>query len=196
MKNYYAHSLENQPIDKWQLLEEHLNNVEKLAGAFAEEFGSKEWGALAGLWHDVGKYGNSFQGMLLRENGFETDPSMHLGKVVHSNVGGHLAQFKMDPGFDRILCWIIMGHHAGLTDFGSDNVGAKDLVRDGINGFVVDREDIDSISSRLGFMLNEKNRDTMAEEAYRTATHNSWDTMADKVLKIYDEIAGNKNHVC
>jgi CRISPR-associated endonuclease/helicase Cas3 len=127
MLKYYAHSLKNQPVEKWQLLEEHLQNVEKLAGVFAEEFGSKEWGALAGLWHDVGKYGNSFQEMLLRENGFETDPSLHLGKVVHSNVGGHLAQLKMDPGFDRILCWIIMGHHAGLTDFGSDNVGSKSL---------------------------------------------------------------------
>jgi len=127
MLKYYAHSLEGQSPEKWQLLEEHLYNVANIAGRFADEFGAQEWGSVAGLWHDVGKYSDSFQGMLLRENGYATSSYVKSGRVVHANIGGHLAQLKMEHGIDRIFSWIIMGHHAGLTDFGSDNVGAKSL---------------------------------------------------------------------
>ncbi len=31
--------------------EEHLKNTAELATSFAAEFGSGEWGYLAGLWH-------------------------------------------------------------------------------------------------------------------------------------------------
>jgi hypothetical protein len=37
---YYAHSLEGQPPEKWQLLEEHLKNVaemEEMAGKAGNE---------------------------------------------------------------------------------------------------------------------------------------------------------------
>ena len=35
MKTYYAHSLEDQPPEKWQKLEDHLRNVEEMAAGFA-----------------------------------------------------------------------------------------------------------------------------------------------------------------
>ena len=53
---FYAHSIEGQPVHKWHMLEEHLRSVAKLAKSFADEFGSGEWAYLAGLWHDLGKY--------------------------------------------------------------------------------------------------------------------------------------------
>jgi glycosyltransferase involved in cell wall biosynthesis len=79
---------------------------------------------------------------------------------------------------------------ASLPVIISGNVGAKDLVRDGINGFVVDREDIDLISSKIRFMLDKENRKKMAKEAYKVAAQNTWDCMSDRVLKIYHEFAG------
>lgn len=36
-------------------LREHLENTANLAAAFAAEFGCREWGRLAGLWHDLGQ---------------------------------------------------------------------------------------------------------------------------------------------
>ncbi|MBC8549171.1 MAG: hypothetical protein H8D23_05925 [Candidatus Brocadiales bacterium] len=50
-KNYFAHSLENEPTDKWHLLDEHLTDTAKLAKSFVDAFGSREWAYLAGLWH-------------------------------------------------------------------------------------------------------------------------------------------------
>lgn len=42
-------------------LEDHLRAVADLAGEFATEFWHAEWGQLAGLWHDLGKYFAAFQ---------------------------------------------------------------------------------------------------------------------------------------
>ena len=60
-KCYYAHSKEKQPEEGWQLLETHLKNVAERARIFAEDFGAGDWGYLAGLWHDIGKYSCEFQ---------------------------------------------------------------------------------------------------------------------------------------
>lgn len=51
---YYAHSLEGQPQEKWQPLDEHLRKVAERAKGFTEPFGAGEWAYLAGLWHDLG----------------------------------------------------------------------------------------------------------------------------------------------
>ena len=77
---YYAHSLEARPPEEWQPLEEHLVNVAELASKSAKLFNGDQWAYLAGLWHDLGKYSDEFQGKLFTENGFElaslpaTDP--------------------------------------------------------------------------------------------------------------------------
>ena len=61
---YYAHSLKDRPPEEWQLLEDHLKNVAEKARLFAEAFGAGDWGYLAGLWHDIGKYSDEFQFIL------------------------------------------------------------------------------------------------------------------------------------
>ncbi|WP_045217721.1 HD domain-containing protein [Desulfonatronovibrio magnus] len=53
---FYAHTVEGKGPEDWQVLEEHLGNVSKLAEKFAGVFNSSDWGRLAGLLHDVGKY--------------------------------------------------------------------------------------------------------------------------------------------
>ncbi len=127
MMNYFAHSLKNQPPGKWQPLEEHLKNVAEMAAEFARPFGGDEWARLAGLWHDLGKYSHDFQAKIYAENGFESHLETRPGKVIHSEAGGHLASLKGWKGFDRVFSWLIMGHHAGLTDFESDEIGARAL---------------------------------------------------------------------
>ena len=55
-KEYYAHSKEGEPPSEWHRLNEHLQEVAKMARSFAEGFGAGDWACMAGLWHDVGKY--------------------------------------------------------------------------------------------------------------------------------------------
>lgn len=122
---YYAHSLSGRDPIEWQSLEDHLWGVARKAADFARPFRGEEWAFLAGLWHDLGKYSNEFQAMLFRENGIEAHIETQPGRVVHSEAGAHLACRKGWRGVDRVLSWLIMGHHTGLLDY--DEAGGKSL---------------------------------------------------------------------
>lgn len=71
--DHYAHSLEGRPVEEWQPLEEHLENVAEMAAEFAKPFGGQEWARLAGLWHDLGKYSAEFQKRLFDMCGIECE---------------------------------------------------------------------------------------------------------------------------
>lgn len=49
----------------------HLRAVARRAGEFAAPFSSSEWGWLAGLWHDLGKYQPEFQKYIRSASGFD-----------------------------------------------------------------------------------------------------------------------------
>ena len=102
-------------------LEEHLRAVGDLADEFASNFGASDWGRLAGLWHDLGKYSPAFQSYIARGSGF--DPEAHIeggkGRVNHSSAGALHAVEKLG-GKGRLLAYLIAGHHAGLPDWHSD----------------------------------------------------------------------------
>jgi len=114
-KKYYAHSLERKPPSEWQPLEEHLRNVAKMAKSFAEGFGAGDWGYLAGLWHDIGKYSDEFQKMLGTEEGSDAHIETKPGQVDHSTAGAQHA-FKSSNDKGKMLAYAIAGHHAGLLD--------------------------------------------------------------------------------
>ena len=63
---YYAHSREGKPPEDWHRLEDHLEKVAEMARRFADDFYAGDWGYLAGLWHDIGKYKIEFQEMLTK----------------------------------------------------------------------------------------------------------------------------------
>ena len=115
--HHYAHSKDGALSKEWQPLEEHLNAVSERAAEFAQPFGGEQWALLAGLWHDLGKYHPDFYRRLCGEN----------IRVVHSEAGGHLASLKGWRGMDVVFSWLIMGHHAGLADYGAGDTGGKAL---------------------------------------------------------------------
>lgn len=124
--NFYAHSIEGRPVEVWHRLEEHLFGTAKLAAQFAAEFGCGEWGYLAGLWHDLGKYSEDFQKMLLASADAHIETKK--GKVDHSTAGAiHATENFKIPG--RIFSYLIAGHHAGLPDWQTDTAGRKSLVQ-------------------------------------------------------------------
>ena len=124
MQKFYAHSIDGKPVDDWHRLEEHLKGTSELAASFAAEFGCGEWGRLAGLWHDLGKYSEDFQKMLLAsaDAHIETQP----GRVDHSTAGA-IHAFEKFKIAGKIFSYLIAGHHAGLTDWQTDIAGRKSL---------------------------------------------------------------------
>lgn len=106
-----------------QSLLDHLTGVANLAAGMAAAFGCSEWGHLAGLWHDLGKFSLEFQQYIETAK----DPDSHIegakkGRVDHSSAGAIWATEKLKTT-GRILSYLIAGHHAGLLDYESDTTG-------------------------------------------------------------------------
>ncbi len=97
--------------------------------------------------------------------------------------------FMMLSRFDTFGITVLEAMATSLPVIISSNVGAKDLVREGINGFVIENtSNTDKISDKIGLILNEENRIRMAKEAHNTALNNSWDAVAKRVENIYEEM--------
>src|ERR1019366_3162009 len=130
---HYAHSLPEQPEEKWQVLEDHLRQTAELAEVFAGPV-SPGWGRILGLWHDAGKYQRAFQERIRQ------DADAHVSeKVDHSTVGALIA--KMRGG--AMAAFAVAGHHGGLPNAGTLVTRLKEKAsllnvarRDGLPGWI------------------------------------------------------------
>lgn len=98
-------------------LVEHLRDVGTLAGSFGAKFGSEEWARVAGVLHDLGKFGGEFQLRVRRENGLSTAhlEAADLRERDHSTAGAIRAASEMGSmGF--LTAFAIAGHHVGLAN--------------------------------------------------------------------------------
>jgi CRISPR-associated endonuclease/helicase Cas3 len=84
---YYAYSREGKPPKDWHRLEDHLKAVAEMAGTFAEDFRAGNWGYLACLWHDLGKYPREFQARLLAVNDPDAQSQTRRGCPYPSTIG-------------------------------------------------------------------------------------------------------------
>ncbi len=96
---YLAHSKNTE--GKEQPLSDHLRQVAQLAASFADSFGAAEEAYLAGMLHDLGKYGDLFQLRLQqKEHGIDHwSLGAWLGVKECKNIAVALATY---------------GHHIGL----------------------------------------------------------------------------------
>lgn len=110
----------------------HLNKVAWWTAKFAEALfpadsadakAAREWGYLAGLWHDLGKFAPAWQNYLRSKSDIHRDEV--AGRVDHSTAGAIYA--GSHGGFHRLLAYAIAGHHAGLADGQSLEGGASSL---------------------------------------------------------------------
>lgn len=137
----YMHTLEPiahvhpEDLQVTHSLEQHLSAVSQMAGEMASEFGAEEWGRIAGLWHDLGKYSDDFQRYIRKSSGYEAQlVDSAPGKVNHASAGALQAQEEMGE-LGRILAYLIAGHHTGLPDWsaadGEGNAALENRLKEG-----------------------------------------------------------------
>jgi CRISPR-associated endonuclease/helicase Cas3 len=137
---YYAHSASRSGGEP-ELLSEHLKDVASRAASYAEAFGAADEARVAGLLHDLGKYGDLFQRRLEgKEKGID-----------HWSAGAWEALSKYrDQGVASALT--IQGHHVGLQQAAKDSLRALDpnkLVRAHPLGLRLSEPDKASLLQRL-----------------------------------------------
>ncbi|MHB1402987.1 MAG: CRISPR-associated endonuclease Cas3'' [Thiobacillus sp.] len=129
-----AHAAQN-PDGSWRdphNLADHLAGVAAQSTCHARKFGAEDWGHLAGLWHDLGKYRPAFQDYIRTKSGFEKE-NAHIegtGRVDHSTAGAVHAVDELGEGAGRLLAYLIAGHHAGLPDWNGDNASLFQRLED------------------------------------------------------------------
>ncbi len=99
--------------------------------------------------------------------------------------------FMMLSRFDTFGMAVLEAMAAGLPVIVSGNVGARDVVAEGVNGFVAaDPEDAGTVAARIVSLLDAGVRDRMGLHAFRAASGLSWDRVAATVAGIYREQSG------
>jgi UDP-glucose:(heptosyl)LPS alpha-1,3-glucosyltransferase len=100
--------------------------------------------------------------------------------------------YAMLSAFDTFGMTVLEAMAASLPVIISPNVGSKDLIQEGVNGFIVHREDIDAISRRILLLLDIEKRLCMGLNAHKTAQNHNWDIMVNRVMELYEKILSSK----
>jgi UDP-glucose:(heptosyl)LPS alpha-1,3-glucosyltransferase len=108
-------------------------------------------------------------------------------KLIKLYLAGDL--YIMLSKFDTFGMVVLEAMAAGLPVIISSNVGAKDIVQEDKNGFVVhNTSDTDYIATKIALLLDENICRKMASAALQTAKQNTWDEVTKKYAGIYENL--------
>jgi CRISPR-associated endonuclease/helicase Cas3 len=163
---YYAHS--KNAFGVRHRLADHLDAVSRLAEGFAKATCFSEEAGLAGLLHDLGKYGDKFQARLRgEEQGLDHwSQGAWLALTEHKAIAAALA---------------IQGHHIGLQHLNCQalrGLGLKRLEENHPLQLRLSEAKLEALKDRLGA------DDLKVETPLRTALGNDLDSRLDRMLDV------------
>jgi UDP-glucose:(heptosyl)LPS alpha-1,3-glucosyltransferase len=96
--------------------------------------------------------------------------------------------FVMPSLFDTFGMAVLEAMAAGVPVIITRNVGARDLVENGVNGFILqDNPSPPDFGECVAMLLDKERRLRMGEMAQREASKHTWDQIAKQVSAIYEE---------
>jgi len=141
---------------------------------------------------DIKKYTQMAREASIADDVVFTGP-LSKEKLIQLYLAGDM--YVMLSKFDTFGMVVLEAMAAALPVIISGNVGAKDLVREDKNGFIIsDTSDTDYIAAKIALLLDENIRRPLAAAAYQTATQNTWDRVTAKYQDIYADILNEKNN--
>lgn len=114
----------------------------------------------------------------------------YIGRVPQKELYKYYSQgsvsvlFSLDDGFGLALTEAMA---CGLAVICSDKTGAKDVVRDTIDGFIIPTRDVSALKEKILYLYeNPHIRQTMGDCARENVTKNfTWDNYGEKVSNAY-----------
>jgi len=136
----------------------------------------------------VGRGDEKAYGRMARESGIG-DAVIFAGaaareKLPEFYLAGDI--YAMLSRFDTFGMVVLEAMAAGLPVLIGGSVGARDVVREGENGFIVeDPADEEAVAARIATLLDKDVRERMGREAVKTARENTWEAIAERLSAIY-----------
>ncbi|MDO8989255.1 MAG: glycosyltransferase family 4 protein [Sideroxyarcus sp.] len=97
--------------------------------------------------------------------------------------------FIMLSAFDTFGMVVLEAMAAGMPVIVSPNVGAKDLVQEGINGFILPSpRDVEVGADRIVRLSGSELREIMGTAAAQTASMHDWERLTEKMANIYETL--------
>lgn len=104
--------------------------------------------------------------------------------------------FAMLSTFDTFGMVVLEAMAAGLPVMISSGVGAKDLVEEGVNGFVLaERGDSKAAAGMISGFLDPGRRHEMGRAALQTASAHGWDRLAERMKELYIDVLSAKGRL-
>ncbi len=135
---------------------------------------------------NIKKYAKMAQEAQISTDVIFTGP-VNKEKLIRMYLASDL--YIMLSKFDTFGNVVLEAMAASLPVIISGNVGAKDIVQEGGNGFIIKNTcDTDYIATKIALLLDENIRRPLAEAAYRTAAQNTWDDVTKKYAALYENL--------
>ena len=94
--------------------------------------------------------------------------------------------FILLSAFDTFGMVVLEAMASGLPVIVSPNVGAKDLVTEGVNGFILpDFRNVDVAADKIVQLLEVERRKAMGGAAQTKASEHAWERLAVEIANIY-----------
>ena len=94
--------------------------------------------------------------------------------------------FAMPSMFDTFGIVVLEAMAAGLPVIITRNVGARDLVEQDVNGFVLsENPSVSEMVASLGLLMKREKRLQMGANGRKVAFRHSWDNLADRIADLY-----------
>lgn len=121
---------------------------------------------------------------------------IYTGAIPHDQIPAlYVASdvFSMLSRFDTFGLTVLEAMASSLPVIISGSVGAKDIVKEGVNGFVIGNpEEADRVADAFALLSDEDVRMKMSVEAYKAASSHRWEDAVESYLNIYDEVMREK----
>ena len=121
------------------------------------------------------------------------DKVVFTGTVLHDEIPDLLRQadvFIFPSLGDSYALSAMEAAACGLPVIVSENTGVKDEIQDGVNGFVVPIQSVDSLKNKIEYFISHPEKiESMGREARKMAERNTWSIY-------YNHISEIANNVC